>query len=147
MQLVPILSTIILVGTIATFILAVAAYVLYKIRERRASEEGAVQTQYVQEPHVLVTPQQTTLAAPAQQQQAAPSTNVFVAPSQAAPSQQQPQAQPQANPASMQAQPAEPQNSLFWEYTDEGFVPVQPEEANQQAQQQDEEEQDGFAWL
>lgn len=150
MQLVPILSTIILVGTIATFILAVAAYVLYKIRERRASEEGTVQTQYVQEPHVLVTPQQTTLAAPAQQQQAAPSTNVFVAPSQAAPvqqqqQQQQPQAQPR--PASMQAQPAEPQNSLFWEYTDEGFVPVQPEEASQQAQQQEDEEQDGFAWL
>lgn len=144
MQLVPILSTIILVGTIATFILAVAAYVLYKIRERRAREEGAVQTQYVQEPHVLVTPQQTTLAAPAQQQ-AAPSTNVFVAPSQPAPSQQQ--VQPQAQPASMQAQPAEPQNSLFWEYTDEGFVPVQPEEASRQAQQQDEEEEDGFAWL
>ena len=40
MELVPILSTIILVGTIATFILAVAAYVLYKIRERRA--RGAV---------------------------------------------------------------------------------------------------------
>lgn len=148
MQLVPILSTIILVGTIATFILAVAAYVLYKIRERRASEEGVVQTQYVQEPHVLVTPQQTSLAAPSgQQQQAAPSTNVFVAPSQAAPSQQQSQARPQARPASMQAQPAEPQNSLFWEYTDEGFVPVQPESANQKAQQQDEEEQDGFAWL
>ena len=82
MQLVPILSTIILVGTIATFILAVAAYVLYKIRERRAREEGTVQTQYVQEPHVLVTPQQTTLAVP--QQQAAPSTNVFVAPTAAA---------------------------------------------------------------
>jgi Na+-transporting NADH:ubiquinone oxidoreductase subunit NqrC len=146
MQLVPILSTIILVGTIATFILAVAAYVLYKIRERRAHEDGAVQTQYVQEPHVLVTPQQTTLAAPAQQQQAAPSTNVFVAPSQPAPSQQQQQAQTQPRPA-LQAQPAEPQNSLFWEYTDEGFVPVQPEDAGHKAQQQDEDEQDGFAWL
>ena len=121
MQLVPILSTIILVGTIATFILAVAAYVLYKIRERRAREEGVIQTQYVQEPHVLVTPQQTTLAAP--QQQAAPATNVFVAPSMAAPSQQAPVApQQQVAPASMQAQPAEPQNSLFWEYTDEGFL-------------------------
>ncbi len=156
MQLVPILSTIILVGTIATFILAVAAYVLYKIRERRAREEGVVQTQYVQEPHVLVTPQQTTLAAPAQQ--TAPSTNVFVAPTAAAPSQQAPmqqvqprmQAQPtsmQGQPASMQAQPSEPQNSLFWEYTDEGFVPVQPEDAAQQAKEEKDEEQDGFAWL
>lgn len=35
MELVPILSTIILVGTIATFLLAVCAYILYKIRERK----------------------------------------------------------------------------------------------------------------
>lgn len=143
MQLVPILSTIILVGTIATFILAVAAYVLYKIRERRAREEGVTQTQYVQEPHVLVTPQQTVLAAPAQQQ-AAPATNVFVAPSMAAPSQQAP-AQPQVSQAP--AQQAEPQNSLFWEYTDEGFVPVQPDEPAAKSREQEEEEEDGFAWL
>jgi len=142
MQLVPILSTIILVGTIATFILAVAAYVLYKIRERRAREEGVVQTQYVQEPHVLVQPQQTTLAAPVQQ--AAPATNVFVAPSMAQPTQQ---AAPVQRAQQQQQQAAEPQNSLFWEYTDEGFVPVQPEEANRQAQQDEEEEADGFAWL
>ena len=147
MQLVPILSTIILVGTIATFILAVAAYVLYKIRERRAREEGTVQTQYVQEPHVLVTPQQTTLAVP--QQQAAPSTNVFVAPTAAAPVQQAPSApRTQVVAAPVQSQPpSEPQNSLFWEYTDEGFVPVQPDEAGSKTQQQDEDEQDGFAWL
>lgn len=141
MQLVPILSTIILVGTIATFILAVAAYVLYKIRERRAREEGVVQTQYVQEPHVLVAPQQTTLAAPMQQ---APATNVYVAPSMAAPSQQAP-----VQPVVVQApvQQAEPQNSLFWEYTDEGFVPVQPDEPSVKNRQQEQEEQDGFAWL
>jgi hypothetical protein len=35
MELLAILSTIILVGTVATLILAVAAYVLYKIRERK----------------------------------------------------------------------------------------------------------------
>lgn len=35
MELIPILSTIILVATIMTFILAIGAYVLYKIRERR----------------------------------------------------------------------------------------------------------------
>jgi len=139
MQLVPILSTIILVGTIATFILAVAAYVLYKIRERRAREEGVVQTQYVQEPHVLVQPQQTILTAPVQQ--AAPATNVFVSPSMAQPTQQ-------AAPIQrVQQQAAEPQNSLFWEYTDEGFVPVQPEDANTRAQKAEEEEEDGFAWL
>ncbi|HVO75507.1 MAG TPA: hypothetical protein VMT35_15870 [Ignavibacteriaceae bacterium] len=35
MELIPILSTIILAATAATFILAIGAYILYKIRERR----------------------------------------------------------------------------------------------------------------
>jgi flagellar basal body-associated protein FliL len=35
MELIPVLSTIILVATITTFILAIGAYILYKIRERR----------------------------------------------------------------------------------------------------------------
>jgi hypothetical protein len=35
MELIPILSTIILVATISTFILAVGAYILYKIRESK----------------------------------------------------------------------------------------------------------------
>lgn len=137
MELVPILSTIILVGTIATFILAVAAYILYKIRERRAREDRIATTQFVQEPHVLVAPQQTTLSTPAQQ---VPATNVFVAPSMAA---------PVAGPG-VAAQPAAPeaQSSLFWEYTDEGFVPVQPDEAGASASGQDEQkEEEGFAWL
>lgn len=42
MELIPILSTIILVATISTFLLAIGAYILYKVRERkyqRASEQ------------------------------------------------------------------------------------------------------------
>lgn len=35
MELIPILATIILVATICTFILAIGAYILYKIRERK----------------------------------------------------------------------------------------------------------------
>jgi hypothetical protein len=35
MELIPILSTIILVATICTFLLAIGAYILYKIRERK----------------------------------------------------------------------------------------------------------------
>ncbi|MDP4114954.1 MAG: hypothetical protein Q8903_02400 [Bacteroidota bacterium] len=35
MELIPILSTIILVATMMTFILAIGAYILYKVRERR----------------------------------------------------------------------------------------------------------------
>jgi len=41
MELIPILSTIILVATISTFILAVGAYILYKIRERKYEEAPA----------------------------------------------------------------------------------------------------------
>lgn len=41
MELIPILSLIILVATISTFILAVGAYILYKIRERKGKETTA----------------------------------------------------------------------------------------------------------
>lgn len=37
MELIPILSTIILVATISTFLLSIGAYILYKIRERRVA--------------------------------------------------------------------------------------------------------------
>ncbi len=38
MELIPILSTIILVATICTFILAIGAYILYKIREKKGEQ-------------------------------------------------------------------------------------------------------------
>jgi hypothetical protein len=38
MELIPILSTIILVATISTFILAIGAYILYKVREAKGVE-------------------------------------------------------------------------------------------------------------
>jgi hypothetical protein len=43
MELIPILSLIILVATISTFILAVGAYVLYKVRERKGITSQAPQ--------------------------------------------------------------------------------------------------------
>jgi len=43
MELIPILSLIILVATISTFILAIGAYVLYKIRERKGVTAQAPQ--------------------------------------------------------------------------------------------------------
>jgi len=66
MEIIPILSTIILVATIATFVLAIAAYVLYKIRERRARQGGVVRTDVVMgnDAHVLVTPQPALLGQP-----------------------------------------------------------------------------------
>jgi hypothetical protein len=41
MELIPILSTIILVATISTFLLAIGAYVLYKARERKGQSVAA----------------------------------------------------------------------------------------------------------
>ncbi len=38
MELIPILSTIILVATISTFLLAIGAYILYKVRERKGTQ-------------------------------------------------------------------------------------------------------------
>jgi hypothetical protein len=54
MELIPILSLIILVATISTFILAVGAYILYKSRERKGKTAKAPQPAAV--PAELVTP-------------------------------------------------------------------------------------------
>ena len=139
MELVPILSTIILVGTIATFILAVAAYILYKIRERRAREESRPAMYAQPEPHVLVAPQvSASLQAPAEAAMYAPSRAQHAL----------------GAPSMQQQQPQRSQNSLFWEYTDEGFVPVNPQEeqasrepVRQQAPQQQQAQDEGYAWL
>jgi hypothetical protein len=140
MQLVPILSTIILVGTLATFILAVSAYVLYKMREKQATtDQSARPAQHQQDQtHVLVssTPQSASLPAAESAAYPAPAS---IMPTQAAP------LQPSV-PAQTAAQP-EPQKSLFWEYTDEGFVPVQPRAENANDKHTEEEQDDGFAWL
>jgi hypothetical protein len=41
MELIPVLSTIILVATISTFLLAIGAYILYKIRESKGQQAVA----------------------------------------------------------------------------------------------------------
>ena len=56
MELIPILSLIILVATISTFILAVGAYILYKIRERKGRTAQAAQPSAI--PGELVAPAQ-----------------------------------------------------------------------------------------
>jgi hypothetical protein len=56
MELIPILSLIILVATISTFILAVGAYILFKIRERKGKVAEAPQPAAV--PGEMVTPVQ-----------------------------------------------------------------------------------------
>lgn len=60
MELIPILSTIILVATICTFILAIGAYILYKIREKKGEQTHYAPPSSVQAE--LVTPEETDMA-------------------------------------------------------------------------------------
>lgn len=61
MELIPILSLIILVATISTFILAVGAYILYKVRERKGVGAPASLPSAI--PAELVTPAPITTSA------------------------------------------------------------------------------------
>ncbi len=63
MELIPILSTIILVATISTFLLAIGAYILYKIRERKGQQAKAPQPSTVKAE--IITPAEV----PVQQEQ------------------------------------------------------------------------------
>ena len=56
MELIPILSLIVLVATISTFILAVGAYILYKIRERKGKVAQAAQPSSIAAELVAPTP-------------------------------------------------------------------------------------------
>ena len=58
MELIPILSTSILVATICTFILAIGAYILYKVRERRGEQASYSSPSTVRAE--LVTPDETS---------------------------------------------------------------------------------------
>ena len=60
MELIPILSTIILVATISTFLLAIGAYILYKVREIKGSQTTSKEPSEIEAE--LVTP----VAAPSQ---------------------------------------------------------------------------------
>ena len=60
MELIPILSTIILVATVCTFILAIGAYILYKIREGK--QQYAYQTKPSTIQAELVVPSETVFS-------------------------------------------------------------------------------------
>jgi len=134
MELVPILSTIILVGTAATFLLAVFAYIMYKWRERQERRDVPAQRTYDAQPHVLVTPR-TEYAEPAPESFETPRSPRQESRSGYAESPSR-QTTGQAPSESVSQGPAAPaaegrfsrpkRESLFWEYTGEGFVPVEP---------------------
>ncbi len=72
MELIPILSMIILVATISTFLLAIGAYILYKVRERKGQEEVARQQSEIEAE--LVTPAEPGESAAARTGRTAPQT-------------------------------------------------------------------------
>ncbi|MCU7523177.1 MAG: hypothetical protein ACM3UR_11315 [Bacteroidota bacterium] len=138
MELIPILSFIILVATISTFILAIGAYILYKMRERKGRTSGAPAPRYIEAelftPNQAMVPQgtpamQAAPAYPQQQEQYQRPTPEF----RPAAAQQTPQSRTSAQQArsgqNYQAQPeAEYEenqtNKKFMKYTSEGYVPV-----------------------
>jgi hypothetical protein len=147
MELIPILATIILVATISTFFLAIGAYALYKIRERRGEQveiqaPSTVQAE-VLTPEVIYEQSQTKEAtrAPAKptfEPSRVPSYRpavepIFVQtarqqPAQAkyTPAPQQFVPQRQEQPRQVQAGPPQSttQEQKFMKYTSEGYVPA-----------------------
>lgn len=66
MELIPILSTIILVATICTFILAIGAYILYKVREGKPqyayqTKPASVKAELVVPSEAVISKETTTL--------------------------------------------------------------------------------------
>ncbi len=137
MELIPILATIILMATVSTFFLAVGAYVLYKIRERKGSRVEKIQPATIKAE--LVTPELAVDQAPAviEHKQKAPAPRAFERPN---PPSYRPALEPifvqkkSATPASAEAPAKQEQvkagpapaasagENKFLKYTSEGYV-------------------------
>ena len=75
MELIPILATIILMATISTFILAIGAYILYKVREKQGQQVEAPQPATLQAE--LLTPELIAEQLQGQEHQKAPGQIMF----------------------------------------------------------------------
>lgn len=164
MEILPILSTIILVGTIATFVLAICAYWLYKSREGSNAGQTTAQREATgaYEPHMLEAPAMPYATAPAQLpawneahvQPAAPAQNgmfwEYNSYGQQAAHQQQAmhqQQQPVQQQQAMHQQYAQPMpQQAAPEHVHTAYAPQQPE-MHRQPMQAQRPEQGGFAWL
>jgi len=117
MELLAILSTIILVGTIATLILAVAAYVLYKVRERKRGVVRSVTAIPAVAHHVL------SAAAYDRPRAALPVARPFELSDLRAPSDEQPNGPVEAAtyvpPKQLRSVEPALTSTAFWEYTPE----------------------------
>ena len=119
MEIVPILSTIILVGTLATFILAVAAYVLYKVREGRVSEEA----QYAEADAYAMANQPAEAATYMAPTGTTPPGDLYIERMHT----ESGSNFPPVNSLNEASGGSMPLSSFFWEYTNEGFLPVDPQ--------------------
>ena len=139
MELIPILSTIILVATISTFILAVGAYILYKIRERKYQEAPApapeIEHAELVEPEELprekiyvedVVKPVTRVVKPEVRYQPVEQTDNFYSPQYVARTEREPVKKTQAERKIVPGIP----DSRFLKYTEDGYVVPAEESEN-----------------
>ena len=111
MELIPVLSTIILIATISTFLLAIGAYVLYKVRETKGQKSVVASPSVINAE--LLTPAEASGQIYRQGQGYAPQS-VYV--------------EPRPAPAFTQKQTVQPKETRFMKYTAQGYIdPVQDE--------------------
>lgn len=113
MELIPVLSTIILVATISTFLLAIGAYILYKIREGKGQQVVAPVPSTVRAE--LYTPAETPVQIPRQGPEVAPQP-VYFEPKTA------PTVQTEAGSY------VQPKEHKFLKYTSDGYIIPSKEE-------------------
>lgn len=133
MELIPILSTIILVATISTFLLAIGAYILYKIRERKFQKQSELQPSKYKAEVVMPAESQVAYVSPVPQQiyaeQHIPSTpEEVMRTSQPSPASFTPPPK-EYSPSSVKAEEP-PKKKLtdetkFMKYTSEGYITPQ----------------------
>jgi len=135
MELIPILSLIILVATISTFILAVGAYILYKVRERKGVTAQAAQPAAL--PAELVTPAPLMAEFSQQEQGRGPELRpTFVG--STAPTQGDRYQRPTSETSRNYETDHGSSKKKFMRYTNEGYV--------EPSQQQERKQEDNLRW-
>jgi hypothetical protein len=114
MELIPVLSTIVLIATIMTFLLAIGAYILYKVRERRGVVATPPQPAWVTAE--LVTPVEATQ--PRMRTQRYATQPVFL---ETKPSTSQEKTKSQPKPYA-ETEAGDKTEARFMKYSSEGYV-------------------------
>jgi hypothetical protein len=115
MELIPVLSTIILIATISTFLLAIGAYILYKVREGKGQQVVAPVTSTVKAE--LLTPAEIPVMVPKQGPEVAPQMVYF-----------EPKPMPSFQVRAEDENQAQAKEHKFLKYTSEGYVVPSKEE-------------------